>query len=89
MKMEQVILGDGNLIISGVSMGGVEGIAIYQLINHGHEIDAAVKNVDLESLPHINIYVRDLKAARLLQDQINSMVLRMNGYDVQNKEEGE
>ena len=83
--MEQVILGSGDCIISGVETGGVNGICLYQLPSHGHECDTVPDGIVLEDLPQFRIYVKDLKAARLLQDQVSCMVLRMNGYVVDNK----
>ena len=85
--MEQVILGSGDCIISGVETGGVNGICLYQLPGHGHEVDTVPTGIALEDLPQFRIYVKDLKSARLLQDQVSCMVLRMNGYVVANKGE--
>uniref|UniRef100_A0A6M3JL12 Uncharacterized protein n=1 Tax=viral metagenome TaxID=1070528 RepID=A0A6M3JL12_9ZZZZ len=85
--MEQVILGSGDCIISGVEMGGVNGICLYQLPNHGYKCDTVPNGIALEDLPQFRIYVKDLKSARLLQDQVSCMVLRMNGYVVANKGE--
>jgi hypothetical protein len=78
------IIGDGNMVISGVGKDGLQGIALYELPVHGYEVDTPVPAEAVDNLPQVHILVKDLKAMRLLQDQVNAIALRMNGYEVDN-----
>ena len=80
----QINFGSGNHIVAGATRGKKEGIRISFLPNHGHPCDTPADLRAQIAKPVCDIWFETLAAARLFQDQVNAMCLRMNDYRVEN-----
>ncbi|KKN75786.1 hypothetical protein LCGC14_0376620 [marine sediment metagenome] len=84
---KDILIGAGSLIVAGIGQGDNEGIGIYSSPDHGHETNDPIPMKMLDDKePEIAIWFKDMKAIRMFQDQINGVALRMNGYEIKNKE---
>lgn len=83
--MTEILIGSGDYIISGIEQNQQEGIRIASAKNHGNKIDSVANKQRSEEAPDLcRIWFKNLNSARMFQDQVNSVCLRLNGYQVDN-----
>jgi hypothetical protein len=85
LKMiNEILVGSGNYIVSGISKDNKEGVGIFSYPNHGMAIDSCAPIPETDNLI-CAILFENMDGARLFQDQVNAAIMYMNGYTVENK----
>lgn len=84
--MKEIVLGNGTVLLQTIEQEGRRGI-ILRPNQEKNEIDATLPNDDPRNNDFIPgefdviIWCDNLLACRVLQDKVNTLALRLNGYD--------
>ena len=85
-------LGTGRIFISCVSRDGVQGLLLRPVYEdhptNGKDLEWATLAEYFLKDDDVVVWAHSLESARVFQDVLNGMVLAMNGYKVDDKEQG-